>query len=497
MFLRAALALLLAASAGGAAAQATLPPEVVDALSKAGVPPQSVAMVVAPLLPPPGAVNPSSAPVSPAGERYPQPAPQPAALPRLWWQADAPMNPASVTKLFTTYMALDVLGPGYLWKTRVSVQGQVKNGTLHGNLIVKGSGDPKLVVERLQDLIDAIREKGLRDIDGDIVLDDSVFNLPPQDPTAFDDDPLRPYNAGPQGLLVNFGALVFHFSPQPRRRHALVVTEPPVAGVTLAPVVPLARGCGDWRSRLGADFSDSKRIRFRGSYGAACGERAWAVAYPDARHFAERAFEGMWRARGGGLTGRARTQRDAPGGQPWVTGISLPLEQIIADINKFSNNVMAQQLFLTLSSSAGEGHGSFGESQNAFARWWRMNFGMRAMPDVDNGAGLSRNARATAASLAALLQQAAAGPNAGAFIGSLGIAGVDGTAVHLRERSPNSQAIGHAYLKTGSLRDVAAIAGYATGRSGRTWVVVGLINDPNAPAARPALDRLVEWAIGD
>ncbi|MDR0276097.1 MAG: D-alanyl-D-alanine carboxypeptidase/D-alanyl-D-alanine-endopeptidase [Burkholderiaceae bacterium] len=494
MFLRAVLVLALAGLGGGAAAQTSLPADVAEALTKAGVPPQAVAVVVAPLPPPPGTVSRLPPPASPGGDHNAEPAPLPPTPPRLWWQADVPMNPASVTKLLTTYMALDTLGPGYLWKTRVAVQGQVKDGTLHGNLIVKGSGDPKLVVERLQDLIDAIRDKGLRDIDGDIILDDGVFSLPPH--AAFDDEPLRPYNAGPQGLLVNFGALVLHFQPEPGRRRARVLTEPPVGGMDLPPTVPLARGCGDWQGRLGADFSNPRRIRFHGRYGAACGEREWTIAYPDGPRFAERVFEGMWRASGGGLTGRVRTRRGTAQGQPWVTGISLPLAQIIADINKFSNNVMAQQVFLTLS-SAGDGRGSFGESQNAFARWWRMNFGMRATPNVDNGAGLSRSARVTAASLTALLQQAATGPYAREFMESLSIAGVDGTAIHLRERSPNSPAIANARLKTGTLDDVVAVAGYVQGRSGQTWVVVGLINAPNAPAARPALDRLLEWAIED
>ncbi|MCB2032438.1 MAG: D-alanyl-D-alanine carboxypeptidase, partial [Ottowia sp.] len=281
-FARAALAAATLWLAGGAAAQTPLPSDITDALAKAGVPPQAVAMVVAPLPPPPGAVSRAPEPANPSGERNAAPAPQPLPPPRLAWQPDVPMNPASVTKLFTTYMALDQLGPGYFWKTRVSVQGFVKDGTLQGNLLVKGSGDPKLVVERLQDLINAIRARGIRDINGDIVLDDGIFRLPPHDAAAFDDDPLRPYNAGPDGLLVNFGALVFKFQPDAGGRTARVVTEPPVAGIEVTPEVPLAKGCGDWRGRLGADFSDPLNIRFTGRYGAACGERDWAIAYPDA-----------------------------------------------------------------------------------------------------------------------------------------------------------------------------------------------------------------------
>lgn len=148
---------------------------------------------------------------------------------------------------------------------------------------------------------------------------------------------------------------------------------------------------------------------------------------------------------------------------------------------------MAQQLFLTL--SARDGRASLLESQNTLRRWWRDRyFGMRTTPVVENGSGLSRNERITAASLAALLQQAAGHPNGAVFEHSLSIAGVDGTTRRrMAARSLSSAAIGNARLKTGTLRDVTAIAGYAYGLSGRNYAVVGIINHPNAGAARPAL----------
>ena len=481
----------------GAAGAQALPAEVAQALARAGVPESSVAMVVAPLLPPPGTVSRAPEPVNPGGEANPAPAAPSPPAPRLAWRPDAPMNPASVMKLVTTYAGLDLLGPGYFWKTRVYAQGPVKDGVLHGNLLIQGSGDPKLVRERLADLIDAIRAKGVASIEGDILLDRSVFRLPPHDAAAFDDDPLRPYNAGPDGLLVNFKALVFHFKPERKRRSAQVEVEPPIAGVKLPAAVPTSGGaCGDWKTQLAIDFSDADAPRFKGRYPARCGEQSWALAYPDPDGYAPRVIEAMWRAAGGRLSGQAKWQQHGAKGQPLVTGLSLPLGEIVRDINLYSNNVMAQQLFLTLS-AAGDGRGSFAESTNTFKRWWRGRFGLRATPVIDNGSGLSREGRVTAASLVALLQQAAAGPNAEVFERSLPVAGVSGTLRRLAERSPGSEAIGNARLKTGTLRDVAAIAGYARGRSGQAWAVVGLINDANAEAARPALDRLVEWAIRD
>ncbi len=488
-------AAVLAAPALG---QTPLPPEVTQALARAQIPASAVSMVVAPLLPPPGTVTRVPEPVNPGGERNPAPAAASLALPppRLAWQPDEPMNPASVMKLVTTYAGVDLLGPGHLWRTRVYTQGYIRQGVLQGDLLIQGGGDPKLVLERLQDLLQAIQDKGVRHVNGDILLDNSVFSLPAHDAAAFDDDPLRPYNAGPDGLLINFKALIFKFVPDAGGRRVRIETEPPIAGVAIPAEVPATGGaCGNWRGRLAADFSQPAQIVFAGRYPTSCGEQSWGIAYPDPANYAPRVIEALWRAAGGQLSGQVKWAGRPATGQPLVTGISLPLVDIIADINKYSNNVMAQQLFLTL--SARDGRASFAESRNLIRRWWRERFGLRTTPVVENGSGLSRNERATAASLVALLQQAAAHPDGAAFEHSLSIAGVDGTTRRMAARNPASDAIGNARLKTGTLRDVAAVAGYAYGLSGRNYAVVGLVNHPNAGAARPALDKLVEWAVRD
>ena len=422
--------------------------------------------------------------------------------PLLAWRAAEPMNPASVMKLVTTYAGLDALGPGYFWRTRVYAQGEIEGGTLHGNLLIRGSGDPKLVIERLADLIAAIQEKGVRHITGDIVLDRSIFELAAHNAAAFDSDPLRPYNVGPDGLLLNFTTLTLSFTPN-GKGGVLVSSEPPLAGVAVPASVPAGKGaCGDWKTRLGAGYASAGQVSFAGRYPASCGARTLTLAYADQGNFAPRMIEGMWRASGAQLGGSARWLRPGePAAQqratPLVTGYSLPLKTIIADINKWSNNVMAQQLFLTLSAQGGK-PGSFAASRQWMAGWWQRRIGSQApAPAVDNGSGLSRSARISAASLAALLTHAAQGKHAQDFEQSLSIAGVDGTAKRMGKRSPGSVALGRVTMKTGTLRDVAAVAGYAYGMSGRKYAVIGLVNHPNAGATRPALDRLLEWAVMD
>ena len=263
------------------------------------------------------------------------------------------------------------------------------------------------------------------------------------------------------------------------------------------PTSPLAAGpCGDWRAALRADFSSPDRVRFTGRYPGACGERLWPVAYVEPRAYAARVVQAMWGAAGGTLAGKVREGPTPAGARLWVSAESLPMGDIIADINKFSNNVMAQQLFLTLSSKT-QGSGTFEGSRQQLQRWWRERFGEQAAPVLDNGSGLSRQERTSAASLTALLRRAASGPLSAPFANSLGVAGVDGTVARMRERNGGSEALGRAWLKTGSLRDVAAVAGYVNGRSGQRYSLVALINHDNANAARPALDQLVEWVVRD
>jgi D-alanyl-D-alanine carboxypeptidase/D-alanyl-D-alanine-endopeptidase (penicillin-binding protein 4) len=405
------------------------------------------------------------------------------APPRLSHRADVTVNPASVAKLTTTFAALELLGPAYVWRTPVFVDGPIENGTLQGNLYLKGQGDPKLVAERLWLLMRRVQGLGIRAIAGDIVLDHTAFEVPPQDPGAFDGEPLRPYNASPDALLVNFKSVLMTFTPAGSR--ALVHVEPPLAGVHFPADVPVLRsGCGDWRGALQADFSDRARVRFAGAYGAACGERNWPVAYVDPASYAVRAVAGMWRQLGGTLTGQVRDGRVPAGLVPAFEVSSPPLAEVIRDINKYSNNVMAQQVFLTLGLQRAT-PSTFDVSREAVRAWWRERIGGEP-PALQNGSGLARDERITAAQLGRLLQAAWASPLMPELVSSLPLAGIDGT---LRRASGR----GSAHLKTGSLRDVHGVAGYVEGAGGKRWVLVMIANHPNAGAVQPAIDALVAW----
>ena len=202
------------------------------------------------------------------------------AAPVLSHRAGVPMNPASVMKLVTTFSALDILGPNFTWKTAFYTDGTLSKGVLSGDLIIRGGGDPKWVLERIEDNLRTLQVLGVRRITGDIILDNSVFELAERNLADFDGEPMRPYNSAPDGLLVNFKALILKFVPDPPTQTVRVVSEPPMADVAIdTQVNATTEGCGDWRSSLRADFSNPNQVRFNGSYSVRCGENTWPVAY--------------------------------------------------------------------------------------------------------------------------------------------------------------------------------------------------------------------------
>jgi D-alanyl-D-alanine carboxypeptidase/D-alanyl-D-alanine-endopeptidase (penicillin-binding protein 4) len=394
-------------------------------------------------------------------------------------------------KLVTTYAGLELLGPAFTWSTPVWLQGTIADGVLNGNLVIKGTGDPKLVLERMWLLMRRVQQAGVREIRGDIVVDRGAFTPGETNPADFDGEPLRPYNAGADALLLNYRSVLLTITPDAARGMATVAVDPPLAGVRADAAVPLVGGpCDDWRGALKGDFADPARLALRGAFQASCGEKFWAVAYADPKSYNERALIGMWQEIGGRIGGGYR-EGAAPATPPSFELRSPALAEIVRDINKLSNNVMAQQLFLTLGATQ-RGAGTPEASREVVKQWLRARAGLGSSSSViANGSGLSRDSRLSARTFGRLLQAAWASPVMPELMSSLPVAGVDGT---LRKYKGEP---GRAHLKTGSLNGVVGIAGYVLGDSGRRYVVVAIVNHAKADAARPALQALVEWTADD
>jgi serine-type D-Ala-D-Ala carboxypeptidase/endopeptidase (penicillin-binding protein 4) len=408
-------------------------------------------------------------------------------------RGNAAMSPASTLKLVTTWVALNRLGPGFRWRTDALASGAIRQGTLEGHLALRGSGDPALVVENLWLLVQRIRGFGIRAIRGDVLLDRSAFAPVVVDPESFDGAELRAYNVGPDALLVNFKAVTFDFVPDPASGTARIVVTPALAGARIPQAVRGVDGpCGDWRARLQGDFSTELAPAFRGAYPLDCGTRSWHVNLLEPTAYFEAVFRAMWEGGGGTWSGHAVDAAVPADARPVANFESRTLPEVIRDINKFSNNVMARQLFLTLGRSDPAATPAVEPATAARAaaavRETLAAQGL-VMPELvlENGSGLSRNERIAPANLASLLESAWRSPLAPEFISSLPLTGVDGTA---RKRTA---AAGNAHIKTGMLNGVRAIAGYVQAGSGRHYVIVAIINHANAGAAQAAHDALLDW----
>jgi len=459
---RRALAALLLVFAAGAFAR-DIPAPVRAALEKARVPLSAVSVVVEPV---------------------------DSGAPAVVHNIAAAMNPASTMKLVSTFAALDILGPAFTFRTDVLYTGEIANGVLTGDLVIRGGGDPKLTYDRLWMLAHRLRSRGLREIRGDIVIDRSYFAPLAHDPAGFDNQPRRAYNVAADALLVNFQAVAFRFTPG--ADGVRVMAEPDLPNVEIVTrVKPVPGACDAWRRDLRYEVKSTGLIAtvfFEGTIPESCGERDMALVVLEPAAFTESVWRWVWSEAGGVLRGKVRAGATPNDAVLLHRQESEPLALLVRDTNKFSNNVMARHLFLALSAER-TGQGTPEESARIVASWLRDRGIVAPELVLENGSGLSRNERVSAATLAAILRAAWASPVMSELISSLPLLAVDGT---LRTRRA-SGAGGHAHLKGGTLDGVQAMAGYVLDRRNRRWIVVMIVNHANANAAQPALDALAEW----
>ncbi|MBY4895459.1 D-alanyl-D-alanine carboxypeptidase/D-alanyl-D-alanine-endopeptidase [Cupriavidus sp. AU9028] len=421
-----------------------------------------------------------------------------APAPLVSWNAQAAMNPASTMKLVTTFAGLQLLGPSFRWQTSLYAERQPDENGVVGNLYLRGHGDPKLVPEEMARLVTNAKRSGVETIAGDLILDRSYFVEGLDNGQTIDGEVQRAYNVKPDALLYSFKTLSFTLRPAPGGQGVEVAATPALAQLRIDNRLTLTNGrCGDWRSQAGPAIlpraDGTVQAVFEGRYAADCGEQSINIAALTHDDFIGGGFVAEWLASGGQF---ARPPRIRAGRVPRLRfrvarHYGPPLADIIRDINKFSNNVMARQLFLTIGAEIEDGGpGSTATAARAIQEW--LSHQGLDMPTLvlDNGSGLSREERISAYDMARLLQQALASEAATVFLQSLPVLGVDGT---LRNRLTGSPAAGHGYLKTGTLADVKAIAGYVDAMDGRRYVVVNLVNHDNAARAQEAQDALLEW----
>jgi D-alanyl-D-alanine carboxypeptidase/D-alanyl-D-alanine-endopeptidase (penicillin-binding protein 4) len=412
----------------------------------------------------------------------------------LRWRDDEPRNPASTVKLLTTLVALDTLGPAYRWKTDVYANGEIIDDKLEGDLLLKGYGDPFLVTERVWQLLRNIRQAGIREITGDLLIDDSYFTVGDYDPAAFDRQPLRAYNVAPNALLMNFKVVRYWFEPDQETGEVTVKVEPPLDNLQVDNRLRLRNGScrGFQRGITITSNGAADKVTFSGQFPKGCKRYAMDRAALSHNEFVYGLFKTLWRESGGDFDGSwGNVVADAEA-EPILSFDSLPLRDMIARVNKHSNNVMARQLLYTLSAEVSGSPGTEEGGRKVIADWLTKKKLASSALAITNGAGLSREVRITASDMGSLLRFAWRQPYMPEYVASLSLAGLDGT---LSRRFRMTDLIGQAHLKTGSMDHVTAIAGYLQSRSGRRFALVALQNhtDVHRGPGEEVQEALLRW----
>lgn len=408
---------------------------------------------------------------------------------------DVLRSPASVIKLLTTYAALDLLGPGYRWHTEVWVTGPVRDGRLDGDLVLRGGGDPGLGTERFWTLLRELRARGISDIAGNLVIDDTLFANNGQHPGDFDRQPYRAYNVLANAMLVNSNAVEFRIMQDEGR--VRVYTDPPLHGFRVENRIKGRQGrCGGFQRGVAFDLPgglEGNHAVLSGAFPSGCSSYSLYRAVLPAPQYADALFRALWQQLGGRIEGELRVAPVPEDARLFYTHSSLPLSEQVRLANKWSNNPMTRHMFLTLGIEREGPPGTLEKARAAIMEWLSRRGLAAPGMFIDNGSGLSRDTRFTADALGRMLLDAWAHPQMAELMSSMPISAVDGT---LRTRY-NHEMAGRLHLKTGRLEGVSSLAGMMLNRAGRRYVVVVIVNDPDAHRGSGVVlqDAVVRWTF--
>ena len=409
---------------------------------------------------------------------------------------DKQFNPASAIKLVVSQAALDILGPHHTWKSQLRAVGPVAAGELRGDLYFVGSGDPTITYERLMGMVAGLRLRGIERINGSVIIDDTLFDLPRHDPASFDGAGARPYNGAAGAAMVGFGSsrIVIRNSTE----GIIAFSEPASTTFVLDNQLNSVRSrCrGNWRGRirelLHRKSDGTARLELKGRFPTGCGELSFYILAQDdpGAHLAG-AIEGNFELLGGSSGASWRRGKVPAKSRLMAESQSAPLSEALVGMNKHSNNIMARNVFLSLAADGGIEPYTVTGANAAVAAWMERNGIASEGLLIENGSGLSRTSRITPRQFAAVLELAARSPLYAELTATLPILGIDGTT---RKWLRRSDAAGNVHIKTGTLRSVRTAAGFVHTSSGRDLLFVCMIDWGNTAAGRKLIQELLAWA---
>ena len=398
-----------------------------------------------------------------------------------------PLNPASVMKLVTTKVAIDVLGLGFRWSTQVHRTGEIIDQSLIGDLYFVGGGDPTLDTERFRRILEDVRAHGIKHIKGNIYIDRSRFSGPHHNPKIFDEAPTRPYNVGPDALLINENKFTLTFTPRPSDQSVSITSTPPLT--KLVNKLNLGSGtCVDWPKH---PVTTERQVIFSGDFNESCGQKKREYRFLNHQEYFVNAFSSLWGELGGKHEGHILESEVPCEAVLLGTHISEPISAAIKKINKESSNVMARHLFLQLGQQPNQGN-QLHHARVTINKWAAQHAIDASSSFVDNGSGLSRYSRVTTEFISSVLRKAWVDPSMPEFLSSLSVPGVDGTLENKFELTPlNSRS----HLKTGFLKNVRAVAGYVHHDSGQALSLVIIVNGETLTKDGNLADRILTLIV--
>ena len=405
---------------------------------------------------------------------------------------DAPRHPGSTVKLVSTYGVLSHFSPVHTFRTRALTTAPLSDdGRLEGDLYLEGRGDPYLRTEDFWRLVRGVRASGVMTIAGDLVIDGSYYDLPAADPGDFDGQPYRLYNTLPYPLLVNFKAHRFTF--RPRGQRVAIEAEPALPNLEIDNrLTAVAGGCNVYQAGISMRALTATRVRFAGRMPRGCRRYGLSRTFMPAPEYAYGLFAQLYSEMGGGLEGGVREGPVPDDARTLIEIESAPLREIVVAVNKFSNNVMTRMLLLNLGAEMFGPPATAAKGIKALAAvYQRLGIDTEDLV-LENGSGLSRRTRISAATMSEVLDSARRSRWGAEFISSLPLSGLDGT---LKRRLTSSRTRGNAHLKTGRLDGVSALAGYVHTVDSGTYTVVFFMNHPKAHrgVGNAVGDALVTW----
>jgi serine-type D-Ala-D-Ala carboxypeptidase/endopeptidase (penicillin-binding protein 4) len=427
--------------------------------------------------------------------------------PKFAHNADQAFILASTTKVITSLAALDILGPSFRWRTNAYLNGKLDNGVLTGDLLIVGGGDPLLDSEKLTAWFKQLQKRGLKEIAGNIILDRHRFLLNEKDHiNAPKPDWRNTHHALPDALVIDEGSVKVKIANVLDTK--VISLDPALDGIdVIDQTQPIAR-CANTKHPISIEFdeaSGNRKLTVTGDWAKDCTPVVVEATPLDQINYSSAAVLAAWKGAGGIISGTvtelavpvvtkpkrgAKPSKRAKARKPFASLESKQLLDAIKQVNKWSNNLVARNILLSLSPGFPNTASTLPAAQKSIAAWLQSKGFAEGDLTVENGSGLSRQEKGKPKALAQLLRDATFTKIDGVFKASMSIVGVDGT---MGNRLKRGDIAGKALIKTGTLTEVRAVAGYVTSKSGQIYAVVAIVNHPNASRAVPALDSFIEW----